>query len=207
MLWITRVVSILKVGFEDPILVASPKDSLDSIAVEHRARRYSAGDIRDSVTVSRSGSGVGDGWLCTDPDMIDEHFLPTMVRLTQPVSPHSCSSVLQSDYYQDQRPSRPHHHPPGGGPPTEITQPTHMHTSQLAHPRTTNIPIQSYSTKPRRNFIIVSNSRPSTYIQVGVPEQEANAIPLNLISRITHRRMGTYAVFSRSYFPILCHHI
>jgi hypothetical protein len=63
MLWITLVVSILKVEFEDPILVASPKDSLDLIAVEHRARRYSAGDIRD---VSRSGSGVGDGWLYTD---------------------------------------------------------------------------------------------------------------------------------------------
>jgi hypothetical protein len=56
MLWITLVVSILKVEFENTILVASPKDSLDSIAVEHRARRYWAGDIRD---ISRSGSGVG----------------------------------------------------------------------------------------------------------------------------------------------------
>jgi hypothetical protein len=64
MLWITLVVSILKVEFEDPILVASPKDSLDSIAVEHRARRYWAGDIRD-VSRSGSGVGVGDGWLYT----------------------------------------------------------------------------------------------------------------------------------------------
>jgi hypothetical protein len=75
-------------------------------------------------------------------------------------------------------------------------QPTHMPTSQLSHPRTTNTPIQSYSTKPRRNFIIVSNSRPSTInIQVEVLEQEANTRPPNLISRITHRRMGTYARF------------
>jgi hypothetical protein len=39
MLWTTLVVSVLKVGFDDPILVASPKDIPDSIAVEHRARR------------------------------------------------------------------------------------------------------------------------------------------------------------------------
>jgi len=30
--------------------------------------------------------------------------------------------ILQSDYYQDQRPSRPHHHPLGGQPPAEISQ-------------------------------------------------------------------------------------
>jgi hypothetical protein len=71
-----------------------------------------------------------------------------------------------------------------------------MHTSQLSHPRTTNTPIQSYSTKPRKNFIIVNNSRPSTInIQVEVLKLEANTRPPNLISRITHRLMGTYARF------------
>jgi hypothetical protein len=83
---------------------------------------------------------------------------------------------------------------------TRNLQPTHTHTYQLSHPRTTNIPIQSYSTKLRRNFIIVSNSHPSTInIWVEVLEQEANMIPSNLISRTTHRHTGT-VTFSRSTF-------
>ena len=64
--------------------------------------------------------------------------------------------------------------------------------SQLSHPHTTNIRIQSYSPKLRINFILVRISHPSRInMQVEVLEQEANTIPLNLISRITHRRMGT----------------
>jgi hypothetical protein len=44
---------------------------------------------------------------------------------------------------------------------TRNLQPTHMHTSQLSHPRTTNTPIQRYSTKLRINFILVRISHPS----------------------------------------------
>jgi len=66
-----------------------------------------------------------------------------------------------------------------------------MHISQLSHLRTTNIPIQSYSTKLRINFILVRISHPSRInIHVEVLEQDANTIPLNLVSRITHKRMG-----------------
>jgi hypothetical protein len=88
---------------------------------------------------------------------------------------------------------------------TRNLQPTHMHASHLSHPRTTNIPIQSYSIERRRNFIIVRNSRPSTInIQVEILEQEGNMIPSNLISRTTHRHIGTLRF--RSLLSCLLHH-
>jgi len=75
---------------------------------------------------------------------------------------------------------------------THNLQLTHMHTYQLSHPRMTNIQIQNYSTKLRRNFIIVSNFYPSTInIRVEVLEREANMIPSSLILRTTHRHMRT----------------